>query len=291
MPKVGLGTYQISETEPIVKAILEAGYRHLDTAYKYENEEIVGAAVKQAIERSEGKVKREDIFVVTKLWHNQYENPEQAIKESLAKLGLEYVDLYLIHWPASFFTEGKKPLHRLWAELEALVDKGLVKSIGVSNFNVQLLCDLLCYARIKPVCNQVELHPYCVQDGLVSFMKEQNIVPVAYCPIGRPTPQDGSSTDGKGSEKIPDIRQDNGAQAIAEKHGRSVLQIVLKWGLQRGHGIIPKSCDVVHQRQNNTDLAQFELSEEDMKYISSLDLHSSRICNFFQSFNNVDMFA
>jgi diketogulonate reductase-like aldo/keto reductase len=113
----------------------------------------VGEGIKEAIAKSDGKIKREDLFVATKIRHSQYDDPEGALRESLKKLGLDYVDLYFIHWPAGYFSPSKKPLHELWAQLEALVDKGLVKSLGVSNFNVQLLCDLLCYARHKPVCN------------------------------------------------------------------------------------------------------------------------------------------
>ena len=151
MPAVGLGTFRILEKEPIVKAILEAGYRHIDTAFVYENEHIVGEALKEVL--ASGKVKREELFVVTKIWHKQYEDVEGAINEALKKLQLDYVDMFLIHWPAGFFAEKKKPLHKLWADLEGLVDKGLTRSLGLSNFNVQLTCDLLTYARIKPVCN------------------------------------------------------------------------------------------------------------------------------------------
>ena len=134
MPKVGLGTYRIKEVEPIYKAITEGGYRHLDTATVYENEEFVGEAIKRAIQDS--KVNRDDLFVTTKLWASSYDNPEAALKESLSKLQLDYVDLYLIHWPAMFFSAAKKPLHKLWAELESFVDRGLVKSLGLSNFNL-----------------------------------------------------------------------------------------------------------------------------------------------------------
>jgi aldehyde reductase len=170
MPKVGLGTYRIKDKDTIVKAIVDVGYRHIDTAWVYENEDIVGDAIEGALEKSAGKIKREDLFVVTKIWHNHYEDPEAALREQLKKLKLDYVDCYLIHWPAGFFTEKRVPLHVLWEKLEALVDKGLTKSLGISNFNLQLTADLLCYARHKPVCNQIELHPFVVQEDLVKFL-------------------------------------------------------------------------------------------------------------------------
>ena len=144
---------------------MEAGYTHLDTAAVYQNEEVVGAALAECF--SKGK-KREEIFVTTKLYHDKFDDVEGAIKESLTKLGLDYVDLYLIHWPMMYYA--KKPLHQLWPDMEALVEKGLTKSIGLSNFNTQLIFDLLSYAKIKPVANQIELNPQCTQTEIVKFL-------------------------------------------------------------------------------------------------------------------------
>lgn len=152
MPVIGLGTYPIKEVNVFEQAI-KLGYRHFDTASFYENEQFLGEAIQRAI--SAGVVKREDLFIVTKLWHTEYADPEAALSRSLAKLKLDYVDCYLIHWPNNLASESKKPYHVLWAELEQLAEKGLTKSLGVSNFGVQLLSDLLCYAKIKPVCNQI----------------------------------------------------------------------------------------------------------------------------------------
>jgi diketogulonate reductase-like aldo/keto reductase len=148
MPKVGLGTYPIKEVEVFEQAI-KLGYRHIDTATMYNNEAQIGEAIKTCLEES--VCTRQDLFVVTKLWHTDYADPEAALKLSLSKLQLAYVDCYLIHWPNNL--EAKKPFHVIWAEMESLVTKGLTRSIGVSNFGVQLLSDLLCYAKIKPVCN------------------------------------------------------------------------------------------------------------------------------------------
>jgi len=129
---------------------MEAGYTHIDTATVYNNEEIIGEALAECF--AKGK-KREDIFVTTKLWHSGYGDVQGTLKSSLEKLKLDYVDLYLVHWPLGYYADPKKPLHVLWPEMEALVDQGLSKSIGVSNFNTQLLWDLMCYCKIKPVCN------------------------------------------------------------------------------------------------------------------------------------------
>merc|ERR1740139_1075673 len=147
MPRLGLGTYQNHDVESMERGIT-LGYRHLDTAHIYKNEEQVGEAIKNCIDK--GTVSREELFVTTKLWHAQWEDVEAALKESLGKLQLEYVDCYLIHWP--FMLLCKTPLHELWPRLEACVDKGLTKSIGISNFNLQITSDLLTYCRIKPVC-------------------------------------------------------------------------------------------------------------------------------------------
>lgn len=183
MPSVGLGTYPMKEADVFEKAITEGGYRHIDTASMYANEEFIGEGVQRAI--AAGVVKREDLFIVTKLWHTEYADPEAALRSSLAKLKTEYVDCYLIHWPNNLDSDSKKPFHVLWAEMEQLVEKGLTKSLGVSNFSVQLLSDLLCYAKIKPVCNQVQIFPGCAQVDLIKFLNTHNILPVAYSPCGR----------------------------------------------------------------------------------------------------------
>ena len=166
MPSVGLGTFGASTVEEIVIAIKENGYRHIDTAKVYKNEEVVGKAINQCI--NEGVVRREEMYVVTKIWPSDLKDCEAACRASLERLDLTYVDLYLIHWPGHC-EEVKEPMHLIWPRMEQLVELGLTKSIGVSNFNVQLLGDLLTYARIKPVCNQVELNPWLQQNDLVKY--------------------------------------------------------------------------------------------------------------------------
>ena len=183
MPSIGLGSASLKDKDAIVRGIMEAGYRHIDTATCYNNEDIVGEALAECFAKG---LKREEIFVVTKIWHSDYGDVEGTIKKSLKLLQIDYLDLYLIHWPMGYYADPQKPMHVLWPEMEALVGKGLTKSIGVSNFNTQLLWDLLTYAKIKPVCNQVELNPQCVQDELVKFLHAKDIRPVAYTPVARP---------------------------------------------------------------------------------------------------------
>ena len=146
MPKVGLGVFTMMDKDLIVKSVTEVGYRHIDTAAIYENEEIVGEALKEVVEAG---VSREELFVTTKLWRSKYSDPESGLRESLEKLKLDYVDLYLIHWPNNPIDDDgnfeKNPMHKVWAGMEKCVELGLTKHIGISNFNVQLICDMLCY--------------------------------------------------------------------------------------------------------------------------------------------------
>ena len=171
MQRIGLGTDGIFETNIIAKAITEIGYRTIDTASRYKNESTVGEAIKMVTGSPDSNIKREDLFIITKVWIDDMEHIEKACRTSLEKLGLQYVDLYLLHWPIAVRTlepaeDGtaryekiKIPIHKMWEQMEAIVDLGLAKSIGVSNFNVQTLWDLLSYARIPPAVNEVEIHP------------------------------------------------------------------------------------------------------------------------------------
>ena len=152
MPMVGLGTYSIKTKEPYIEAIVKHGYRFIDTASYYENETFIGEAINEVFATTE--IKREDLFIITKLWTTEFDDPEAALKRCLARLNTPYVDVYLIHWPTAFYHSDKpKPMHVLWKELEALVDAGLTKAIGISNFNLLITADLLTYARHKPVLN------------------------------------------------------------------------------------------------------------------------------------------
>jgi diketogulonate reductase-like aldo/keto reductase len=150
------------------------------------------------------------------LWHDEYADVEGALKRSLERLKLDYVDMYIIHWPMGYYSEPRKPVHALWPEMEALVEKGLTKGIGVSNYNTQMIWDLLCYCKIKPACNQIELNPQCPQVELVRFLHAKDIRPVAFTPVARP------GAVGKGDQVTPkdwpDLRDNEILKALAEKY-------------------------------------------------------------------------
>jgi aldehyde reductase len=199
-----------------------------------------------------GKVKREEVFITTKLWQDEREDVEGAVRRSLAKLKLDYIDLYLIHWmcPKLVWEDGKDfikntPTHKVWAEMERLVDAGLIKSIGVSNANVTVILDLWSYARIKPVANQIELHPYFVQNELVAFFEKLGVKLIAYAPLS-------ASAWPLRDKKLKDINllEEPVIKSIAEKHGKKSAQVILNWHLKRGHVIIPKTTKVERLAEN-----------------------------------------
>lgn len=159
MPTMGLGTLFHKDAKAVTNAIVNVGYRNIDTATITMNEAQVGKGIEEAI--ATGAVQRSDIFLATKLWHNGYGDPETNLRKSLKALKTNYVDMYYLHWPNNFFSEPKVPMHVLWARLEGLVDKGLCRGLAVSNFNTQLLADVMTYARHKPVANQICLNPAC----------------------------------------------------------------------------------------------------------------------------------
>ena len=255
IPSLGLGTVGLEKVESLEAAIMEAGYVYLDTASTYKNEGIVGEALQRCFAR--GK-KREDVFVLTKLDQHEQNDVEKYLRESLARLQLDYVDCYLVHWPFGYFAPTPIPLYKLWKNMEDMVDKGLTASIGVSNFNAQLLWDMLTYARIKPVVNQVELHPTHAQHEFVRMMKDHGIRPIAYAPISRP---------GRGGSRLPDgswltpegwqdLRENPVLKNIAANHKKSVVQVMLNWGIQKGHVVIPgaHSYDPKHVQYLNENM-------------------------------------
>jgi diketogulonate reductase-like aldo/keto reductase len=246
MPIVGFGTWKIAPGPSSHKAVnhaLEAGYRHFDTARIYLNEKAIGKALK------ESGVPRKDLFVTTKLWnHDQgYEDALKAFNKSLKRLDMDYVDLYLLHWPV--------PEKRLesWKALVEIQKSGKAKAIGVSNFTEEQLAELLEHTDIVPAVNQVEYHPYLNQKLLRDFCKEKGTVITAYSPLAH----------GK-------RMQDGTLLSIAAKHAKSEPQIMLRWNLQMGNTIIPKSTDEVRIGEN-IDLFDFELDKEDMEAIGNLN--------------------
>jgi len=265
IPTLGLGTYPVKDAEVFERAIT-LGYRHIDTAWFYQNETFVGEAIKNCI--AKGIVKREELFITTKLWFTRFNEVDEAIADSLQRLGLDYVDLYLIHWPHNYHPDDPSkscPMHVLYPRLEALVEKGQIKAIGLSNFNVQFMQDILTYAKVKPVCNQVQLFPYCAQPELVGFMQKYGIQPVAWSPTGRLNTQDGGPSYDATKEPI--------IVELSEKYQKTPAQIILNWNLSRGVVVIPKAASKVNQ-EANLEVTTFSLTPEEVAEITKLDKKS-----------------
>jgi diketogulonate reductase-like aldo/keto reductase len=268
MPLVGLGTYAQQDLDKLIYTAIKDGLRLIDTARIYDNEKEVGLGIQKALQ--EGVVKREDLFVVTKLWVDDKHQPEVAIKRSLANLNLDYVDLYLDHWPVSIYEkDGKRmasPLHLLWPQMENLVKKGLTKSIGVSNYNVQLLMDLLTYCEIKPVVNQVEYHPYLYQKNLKKFCDDYGIYLMAYNSLTRGAYVNSSFNKDLDLVKEPLIVE------TAQKYGKTPGQICLNWALVQNVVVIPATSKVSRISENLGALS-FKLSDEDFEKLNSLNIN------------------
>lgn len=250
MPWFGLGVFKVEEGPELinaVKAAIKHGYRSIDTAAIYENEEGVGQGIREAIE--ETGISREDLFVTSKVWNADlgYESTIAAYETSLAKLGLEYLDLYLIHWPV----EGK--YKEAWRALETLYKEGRVKAIGVSNFQIHHLEDLMKDAEIKPVINQVEYHPRLTQKELQAFCQKHDIQLEAWSPLMQ-----------------GQLLENDVLQEISRKYGKSVAQVILRWDLQNGVVTIPKSTKE-HRIIENSSVFDFELTKEDMERIDGLN--------------------
>lgn len=249
IPGMGLGVFQIpdEETAKVVEEGIINGYRLIDTAQIYGNESGTGAGIKAGLAAT--GLNREDLFVTSKVWnaHISYDETIQAFNDSLERLGLDYLDLYLIHWP------GNNSYKESWQALETLYAEGKVKAIGVSNFQVHHLEELLKDAEIKPMVNQVEFHPRLTQKELRDYCKAQGIQLEAWSPL-----MQGQLLD---NEVLTQI---------AEKHNKSVAQVILRWDLQHEVVTIPKSIKE-HRIIENADIFDFELSQEDMDKIDALN--------------------
>lgn len=260
MPWFGLGVFKVQEGQEVVdsvKAAIKAGYRSIDTATVYGNEEGVGQAIR------ESGIAREELFITTKVWNNDqgYDSTLAAFDLSLSKLGLDYVDLYLVHWPI------RAKYKDTWRALEKLYADGKVRAIGVSNFQIDHLEDLLTEAKVKPMVNQVELHPLLSQLELREFCRAQDIQIEAWAPLAQ-----GHLLD---NEVIADI---------AARHNKTLPQVILRWDLQNGIVTIPKS--VKEERIiANADIFDFELSEDEISRINALN-NNQRFGSHPDRFNN-----
>lgn len=253
MPMEGFGVFQVPEAAVCQQAVSDAlatGYRLIDTAAAYFNEEAVGAAIRNS------DIPREELFITTKLWIQDasYEGAKKAFETSLHKLGLDYLDLYLIHQPMSDY-------YGAWRAMEELYEEGKIRAIGVCNFYPDRLADLCANVKVTPAVNQVELHPFFAQKGALAVMKEAGVQPEAWGPMA----------EGKhGIFTHPLLTQ------IGAKYGKTAAQAALRWNTQRGVVIIPKSTHK-ERMEENLNIWDFTLSDEDMEAISALDLGHSEI--------------
>lgn len=250
MPIMGLGTYALDHDTCVnsVKALLENGGRLIDTAYMYHNEEAVGEGVRQAME--EYGIPREDIFVITKLYPNQFSDPEAAIDMALEKLDIGYIDMMLLHHPGT--DDGKA-----YKAMESYVKQGKIRSLGLSNWYVDELTEFLPLVTITPALVQNEIHPYYQEQDVVPFIQGKGIVVQCWYPLG-------------GRGHTAELLGDETIKSIAEAHGVSSAQVILRWDLQRGIVVIPGSSNPEHIKEN-LDLFGFELTEEEMAAIRALD--------------------
>lgn len=296
MPGLGFGTFanegSKGETHKAVVVALNAGYRHLDCAWFYKNEDEVGSGMREFL-AANPSVKRSDIFVTTKVWNHLHEpdEVEWSLKDSLRRLETPYVDAFLVHWPIAAerdanhqvkigadgkyvikkdLTENPEPT---WRAMEKLNAEGLARSIGVSNWTEKGLKSLLSYAKVKPAINQIEIHPFLPQYELVSFCQSHGIAPVAYSPLGSQDQVPGTG------EKVSTNKDLN---AIAEKKGVTLAQVLIAWGLQRGYAVLPKSSNP-SRIQSNAKL--ITLTEEEFEAVNKVAKgRKSRFVNMKDTF-------
>ena len=290
LPAAGFGLWKIDkpDTADLVHAAIEAGYRHLDSAADYGNEKEAGEGIKSAL--AAGLCQREDLWVTSKLWNN-YHRPEHvraACEKTLSDLGLDYLDLYLIHFPIAlkfvdfdvryppewFFDPDAEaprmeidpvPLHQTWAGMEDLKASGLVKHIGVCNYNSALLHDLMAYAKQKPEVLQVEAHPYLTQERLIKLAQDYGMTVTAFSPLGAL-----SYVSLDMATENESVLEMEAVKAAAVRLGKTPAQVVLRWGVQRGTAIIPKTARRGRLKENLA-LFDFELNAEEMQAISALN--------------------
>ncbi len=267
MPMLGFGVFRVPDKKECAESVYNAvkvGYRLIDTAASYGNEDAVGEGVRKAI--AEGICTREDLFITSKMWvadMKNYETASKAIDASLKKSGLDYLDLYLEH-------QAMNDYFSAWRAMEDAFRAGKLKAIGVSNFYPNILANFCETVDIKPAVNQIELHPYFTQESALDNMKYYGVIPEAWAPLG------GGRYNPFENEMLKEI---------AENHGKTVGQVILKWGIQRGSVVIPKSTHLERIKEN-FDVFDFTLTDEEMKKISSLDMgyNGSRAKHFDPEF-------
>ncbi|RGP39731.1 D-xylose reductase [Altererythrobacter insulae] len=289
LPPIGFGFWKVAREDAadVAYEAIKAGYRQLDCAADYGNEIQVGEGIARAI--ADGIVTREELWITSKLWNTFHapEHVEEGCRKSLGELGLDYLDLYLIHFPIALeyvpvatryppewvhdpdadsgMKRTKVPLHTTWEAMEGLVDKDLTRRIGVCNYNSALIHDLMTYAKVQPHTLQIEAHPYLTQERLIRLAKDYGMEVTAFSPLGALSYVELDMA-GQGDSVLtePVVR------AAADAHGKTPAQVVLRWGVQRGTSIIPKTSKPERMREN-LDIMDFELSEAQMDAISALN--------------------
>ncbi|KAI7889537.1 4-dihydromethyltrisporate dehydrogenase [Mucor mucedo] len=289
IPLVGFGTARIAleDTADIIYTAIKSGYRLIDAALCYGNEAQVGEGIRKAID--DGIVKREELFVTGKLWNSFHskDNVKRAFDVTLENFGLDYIDLYLIHFPfatefvdprstnLAFFNDDNKvvfertPIHETWKAMENLVDLGLVRNIGLSNFNVQSILDLLTYARITPAILEIEFHPYLLQERLITWVKSQGIEVIAYASFGNTVFEEVPPT----TAHLPNLLTHPTVTKIAQKHGRNNGQVLLTFATQQNIVVIPKSIQESRMK-SNLDLFSYKLDADDIKELKALNANA-----------------
>ncbi len=280
MPMLGLGTWKSNDRDAYrsVREAIKIGYRHIDCASRYENEREIGEAISEAI--TAGEVSREELWITSKLWNNAHlpQHVQPALEVTLSDLQIDYIDLYLVHWPIAlrpdvifpakgdeFLSLEEIPLHDTWQAIEACQDKGLCRHIGVSNFNIPKIEDLIAKGSRMPECNQVESHPFFQQKPLFDYCRKKNIIFTAYSPLGS---QDRPAR--LKSDDEPLLLEHPVITAIADETNSTPGQILIAWALQRGTAVIPKSSNPIRLRQNY-EANHLGLSPDQMKRIDALE--------------------